>query len=188
MRELHQIEDLDQARRALNPVRLRILSLLRKPMVAAEIADALDMTPQRINNHLRELREAGLVEVVAETRKGHLIERTFQASAKTFWLSPRIASPQGDSESDQRSLHNLQVMAERLQDDTAALLDHIGAARVPSVGVTAEITLKDEAQRAEFSREYLKLMHTLLEKYQEPGEAAQRYTAMLVCYPAVRKQ
>jgi DNA-binding transcriptional ArsR family regulator len=186
MREILQINDADQARRLLNPVRLRILALLRSPMVAAELAEALGMTPQRVNNHLRELREAGLVEVIAETRKGHLIERTYRASARTVWLSPRVAShPSG---ADARSLHNLQVMAERLQDDAAALLAHIGAARIPSVGVTAEITLKDEAQREEFSREYLRAMHALLEKYQEPGEAAQRYTAMLVCYPAVRKQ
>ena len=91
-----------------------------------------------------------------------------KAAARVRAGAPRLTrrlGPDGGELRDRMSLHNLIAMSERLQDDAATLLDAVDEHEVPSLGVTAEITLKSAEEREAFSRDFLRAMHTLLEKY-----------------------
>ena len=126
--------------------------------------------------------------MVKKTPKRHLIEKTYMAAAKTFWLSPQLTSLLEDDREklqERLSLHNLLRMSEELQQDAADLLGKVeDSSQVPSIGVSVEIRLRSEQERKQFTREYLRLMHSLLERYQGPADPGQTYKAMLVCYPA----
>lgn len=185
MKELHRIEHLSEARTLLNPIRISVLKLLREPQTCTELARRLEMTPQRVNNHLKELLQEGLIERVGEKTKRNLVEGVYQAIAKSYWLSPRLLH-EGCLRLEERiSLNNLLLMAERLQDDVTELLGQAGGESVPSVGVTAEIRLRGAEERERFLQDYMTLMRELLKKYQGPGPAESRYTAMLLCYPVL---
>lgn len=191
MKDVQKVERLDQARILLHPVRVELLERLRTPKVCSELAREMSMTPQRINNHLRALRKARLIKVVKRTPKGHLIEKTYCAAAKTFWLSPQLTCLLEEDPKklqERLSLHNLLRMSSQLQQDAADLLDASGERDLPSIGVSAEVRLRSEEERQQFTREFLRLMHGLLERYQGPAESGQSYKAMLVCYPKTAQE
>ena len=174
----------------MQPLRVKILGALVEPAVCADLAHSFDSTPQCINNHLKVLQSAHLIEVVAQKPKRHLIEKTYRAVAKSFWLSQGLTRVMGEDHQkirEQLSLHNLLKMSEQLQEDAAALLGTAHGVEVPSIGVCAEVQLRSEEERSRFTRDYLRLMHGLLERYQGTGGREHRYKAMLVCYPDFQK-
>ncbi|RUR03043.1 ArsR/SmtB family transcription factor [Labedella endophytica] len=62
-------DDLDGLRVVAHPLRLRLLSLLTgESLSAAEAARALGETQANVSYHLRRLAQAGLVQLVEETR------------------------------------------------------------------------------------------------------------------------
>ena len=54
------LQQPDQLRLALSPIRRQLLERLRKPSSATELASELDMGRQRVNYHLRALEGAGV--------------------------------------------------------------------------------------------------------------------------------
>lgn len=186
MKEVHRIHHLESARVLLNPIRVAMLELLREPGTSAELSEKLEMSQQRINNHLKELLSAGFIKRVENRTKRNLIEGVYQAVSKHYWLSPKLTREKGrelENLKEQMSLHNLLIMSERLQEDAATLLERTHAEEVPSIGVTAEITLRNSEEREQFTREFLQAIHSVLEKYQAPSGPEQKFTAMIVCYP-----
>jgi len=141
-----------------------------------------------VNNHLNSLLAAKLICIIAETRKKHLIEKTYQAVAKKFWLSSTLTLKNETDRSKLKSklsLHNLLIMSEKLQNDAANLLNVKSADNIPSIGVTANITFKSSNDQKNFTKEYLNIMHNLLEKYNAGTGSEKSFTAMLVCYPKI---
>lgn len=184
MRELVPIRELQTARVLLNPIRIELVRLLREPKTCGELASALDLTPQRINNHLKALRDAGLVAVHSQRQVRNLIEATYQAEGKAYWLSPRLLrdEPTGRELADQLSLHNLLVTAETVAEDVAVLLDRTPDVEVPSLGLTVEIALRDEGERKAFAADVLKTLRPVVEKYSVDGGGT-RFKLQLICYP-----
>jgi DNA-binding transcriptional ArsR family regulator len=52
-----------------DPIRLRILALIRRPMSVTEICHGLELAQPRVSHHLAVLREAGLVSVKPSGRQ-----------------------------------------------------------------------------------------------------------------------
>lgn len=188
MKEVHRIEQISEAKTLLNPIRISLLRLLREPQTCTDLAKQLGISPQRTNNHLKELLQEGLIQKVEQKTKRNLVEGVYQAIAKSYWLSPRLLQEGCEHSEERISLNNLLLMAERLQDDVTELLSQVGAEKVPTVGITAEIRLQGSDAREAFMRDYLALMHELIKKYQGMGPEVERYTAMLLCYPALSPQ
>lgn len=84
------IENVEKARQAMTPLRLRMLTLLRQPGSAATLAAALELPRQKVGYHLHALEKAGLVTQVGERQRRGFIERLFVATAGSFVVDPAI--------------------------------------------------------------------------------------------------
>src|SRR6516165_7986433 len=82
------IDDPAAAGAALEPARARLLAQLTEPRSASMLAAAAGLPRQKVNYHLRNLEQHGLVELVEERRKGNVTERLLQAAAASYVISP----------------------------------------------------------------------------------------------------
>src|SRR5262245_42763786 len=93
MSDVECVTDLRRAQVLMDPLRLRIVKLLRDPASASEIAARLGMPRQKVNYHVRALALARFLRKAGERRKRNLIERRFVATARAYVLSPEVLGP-----------------------------------------------------------------------------------------------
>jgi DNA-binding transcriptional ArsR family regulator len=188
VQDVHIIDQADQANELLKPIRIEILSKLGKPTSCPEIAKALGLTTQKVNYHMKVLVDAGLVELVDERRVRGIMEGVYLAVAKSFWFSPRLVSYLGNRErsTDQASLAYLLQLAEDLQVEIGQLVDRADGQSIPSLGVNAQIQLRDGTDRARFLAEVKDFFTQLADKYGEQEADHSRsnglFRLMLACY------
>jgi DNA-binding transcriptional ArsR family regulator len=128
MRDLLYLERVEQAETLLKPQRIGVLRQLAEPRSCTEVAARLDQTQQRVYYHVKRLVEHGLVTQVAERRVRGINEGVYQATARAYWLSPRLVGRIGQRQQrDEASLGYLLDLMEDVQSDVAAL--HTQAAR-----------------------------------------------------------
>ncbi|UCH31256.1 MAG: winged helix-turn-helix transcriptional regulator [Candidatus Bathyarchaeota archaeon] len=61
------------------------MNILReKGLNIGEIASQLNMTPQAVHHHMKKLEKAGLINVVYQERRGHLIESYYRTTAQNY--------------------------------------------------------------------------------------------------------
>jgi DNA-binding transcriptional ArsR family regulator len=89
MRDVLVLETPEQIRALAHPLRLRALGLLTNaPYTNKQLADQLQVSPPRLHFHVRELQEAGLIEIVSQQPKGGVIEKYYRAVARVTRLAP----------------------------------------------------------------------------------------------------
>lgn len=85
MKETHKINDLDHVRLLSDPLKLQLLQVFAEgEKTTKEAAAILGESVTKLYRHVDALLDAGLLEIVQETRKRGTIERTFRAVAKRF--------------------------------------------------------------------------------------------------------
>lgn len=186
MLELLEINQVKKARSLLHPVRVLLLHYLVQPRTCRELSEILNVTQQRLNHHLKELKKAGLIRIVSKKRKGNLLEGVYERTSKTYWFSPKLALPQKLSDhevQDQLALHHLLLMAETLQADIARLLRNTSNTDIPNMGFEAEIVLKNDEEREAFTHDALRAFHSIAEKYQTGTDSGSRFKVMVCSYP-----
>lgn len=178
------VDDVEQAAALLKPARLDVLRRMAEETTCTELARLLASTPQKVHYHVKALEAAGLVERVAERRVHGIVEGIYRARARAYWLSPRLVGRIGGplQASDEASLGYVIQLAEEVQAEVAALASQADRERVPSLGLSAQIVLRDGAQRAAFLRDVQKTFTRLAEKYGS-GTEGERYRIALACYP-----
>jgi DNA-binding transcriptional ArsR family regulator len=194
MQEVHFIEQADEAAEVLKPIRIEILSRLSRPRTCPELAKELGMTTQKVNYHMNVLKEAGLVNLVEERRKRGTMEGVYQAVAKSYWFSPRLVTQLGDRARtrDQASLAYLLQLAEDLQVDIGHMIEREETGLTPSLGVNAQIQLRDDTDRARFLAEIKEIFSHLAQTYGGSGDAmpndGECYRLMLACYSPSKEE
>ena len=183
---VQSIEEVEALQALTHPLRVQILGALREPRSAAAVARELGEPRQKVNYHLKELEGAGLVRLVREQRAGNFVEGLYQAVARAFVVSPRVAwaDPRRlKAMREQLSLENLVVLGERLQRDAVALLDRAAfdGEEIASAAVDGGVRFASEEERSAFLKEYLAAIGPLLERYGR-GEGAS-YRVVLAAYP-----
>ena len=186
MKSVTTIEDVSTTQVLAHPLRLRILGALRRPASAAAVARALGEPRQKVNYHLKELERAELVRLMGERRTGNFIESIYEASARSFVVSPRVAWPdeqRAEALAAQVSLENLVQLGERMQRDSAELLDRAAfdGEQIASAAVEAEVHFATEQQRSEFLNDYLRAVGPLLTRY--GATDGDGYRVVLAVYP-----
>lgn len=162
------IEDAATAAVALDPVRARLLALLREPGSATTLAAHLGLTRQKVNYHLRALEAHGLVELVEERRRGNMTERVLRATADAFVVSPQawaFVAPDPGRAPDTLSVQWLLALAARLLREVGRLVTGARGRRVATFAVDGEITFATAADRAAFTRELGDAVRDLVAKH-----------------------
>ncbi|WP_440068715.1 helix-turn-helix domain-containing protein [Streptosporangium sp. OZ121] len=179
MRDVLYLEQIEQAEALLKPQRIEVLRQLAEPRSCTEVAALLDQTPQRVYYHVKRLVEAGLVTQVTERRVRGIHEGVYQASARSYWLSPRLVGRIGlRTTRDELSLGYLLDLMEEVQADIGAL-DRT-APELPSIGVSGEIRMLPE-RRQEFLNDLQAALQDLFTRY--GGAEGDAFKLAVACYP-----
>jgi DNA-binding transcriptional ArsR family regulator len=188
VQDLLSIEDVEQAAVLLKPARLEVLRRMAEEITCTELAALVGSTPQKVHYHVKALEGAGLVEKVAERKVRGILEGIYRARARSYWLSPRLVGQLGGARAsaDQASLGYLIQLAEEVQEDVAAVAERAAAdgEPAPSLGLSAQIVLRDAADRAAFMRDVQHTFQQLAERYgARSTKKATTYRIALACYP-----
>ncbi|HEY2062057.1 MAG TPA: helix-turn-helix domain-containing protein [Amycolatopsis sp.] len=190
MRDLLYLERVEQAETLLKPQRIEVLRQLAEPRSCTEVAARLDQTQQRVYYHVKRLVEQGLVTRVDERRVRGINEGVYQATARAYWLSPRLVGRIGRRQHrDEASLGYLLDLMEEVQSDVAAL--HVQAAQravepekqepdLPSLGVSGAIRVRPD-RRPEFMADLKAALQDLFTKY--GGAEGDAFKLAVACYP-----
>lgn len=183
---VHVVRDGAGLQALAHPIRVRALEVLREPASAAVVARQLRQPRQKVNYHLKQLEQAGLVERSGERRIGNFVETLYQSTASSFVVSPEVtwADPRRASAlRAQLSLGELVRLGERLQADAMALLDRAAfdGTTIASASVGTEVRFASEADRAGFLSEYLSTVGRLVDRY--AASEGEPYRLMLAAYP-----
>lgn len=183
---VHVVRDAEALLALGHPIRVKALESLREPASAAEVARRIRQPRQKVNYHLKQLEQAGLVKRSGERRTGNFVETLYQSAASSFVVSPEVtwADPRRASVlRAQLSLGELVRLGEQLQADAIALLDRAAfeGATIASASVGAEIRFATEADRAAFLSEYLSAVGRLVDRY--AAATGEPYRLMVAAYP-----
>jgi DNA-binding transcriptional ArsR family regulator len=184
MRDVVYLDQIEQAEALLKPQRIEVLRQLAEPRSCTEVAAKLDQTPQRVYYHVKRLLDASLVSKVSERRVRGIHEGIYQATGRSYWLSPRLVGRIGLRQTrDRLSLGHLLDLMEDVQADVAAL--DLSRSDLPSIGVSGDIRVRPE-QRAAFLDELQHLLRDLFTRY--GGAEGDAFRLALACYPNLPSQ
>ena len=177
MLDIEVIEDPAAAEASLDPIRTRILLELAEPGSATQLAAKVGLPRQKVNYHLKALERHGLVELVAERRKGNVTERILQASAASYLISPAAlasVAPDPHRFSDRFSAFWLLALASRMVQEMGQLITGAAAAKqhLATFAIDGEITFRTAADRAAFAEELSVAVARLVGKYHDGGPGA----------------
>ena len=134
MRDVLYLEQIDQAEALLKPQPIEVLRQLAEPRTCTEVA-ACGSARRRSGSTTTSnvWSTAGLVDQVSERKVRGIHEGIYQASARSYWVSPRLVGRIGLRQvQDELSLGYLLDLMEEVQADIAAL-DRT-APELPSIG------------------------------------------------------
>jgi DNA-binding transcriptional ArsR family regulator len=179
MRDVLYLEEIEHAETLLKPQRIEVLRLLAEPRTCTDVGARLGQSPQRVYYHVKRLVSAGLVDRVSERRVRGIQEGIYQASARSYWLSPRLVGRIGGPRAqDELSLGYLLDLMEEVQADIGAL-DRT-APELPSVGVSGEIRVPAE-RRQEFLDDLQSTLQDLFTRH--GGAEGDAFKIAVACYP-----
>ncbi len=187
------IDDPAAAEASLDPMRARLLAALAEPGSASTLAARTGLTRQKINYHLRALERHGLVELVAEHRRGNCIERVLRATAASYVISPAAlpaVAPDPGRAPDQLSARWLLSLAARLVREVGELIAGARAAGQPvaTFAIDSEIRFGSAADRAAFARELSRTVNDLAAQYHRAGAPGGRQHRLVVAlHPSITR-
>ena len=191
MDALRVIRDRRQAATLLQGDRPKLLAQLRLPASATLLAKRLELPRQKINYHLRALDQAGLLNLVEERRARNCLERVFQATARTYVISPEILADLGTTPEEVRdrfSSAHLLAMAGRTIRELGALREAAAEAGKPiaTLGLETQIRFASAADRAAFAEDLQQAMATLISRYHdETAPNGRSYACQVGMYPSI---
>ncbi len=193
MQELSVIDDPAAAGISLDPVRVRLLAELVEPGSASSLAGKVGLARQKVNYHLRTLEQHGLIELVAERRKGNMTERVMQAVASSYVISPAAlgaVAPDPRRAPDRLSARWLIALAARTVRDVGDLLTAATTAgkRVATFALDGEVRFASAADRAGFADELAQAVTALVAKYHDESAPAGRpHRVVVAIHPEIRR-
>ncbi len=170
--EVDVVAEPDRAQALLHPTRLAILEQLAEPGSAAALARRLDLPRQRLNYHLRELEEQGLVELAEERERGSVRERIFRRTGDSYAISIAALGKLGsspDTVHDRFSSAYQIAVASQAIDDLAVLRAGAAAAgkKLPTFTLEVDVRFRDAEARNDFTEELARATAELAQKYHD---------------------
>jgi DNA-binding transcriptional ArsR family regulator len=188
------IQSAETAATLFRPARMRILEHLAEADSAAGIARRLGLPRQQVGYHMRELEQAGLVELVEQRCKGNCIERIVRAAARSYVISPEALGQLGaalEQRGDRFSNGFLVSLAARAIRDLAALCTRPNKAgkHVPTMALEVEVRFASPDARNAFAEELGQQVARLVAKYHDETTAGGRLHRFFGgVYPVIPQQ
>lgn len=173
--ELLVLEEPDQLAALLSPERRRLVEELRRqPDSAAGLARRLGGSRQRLNYHLRELEDAGLLELREERRRGNFSERVLEPTARRFVVEPGALDAARDGglpAGDRFSAAYLVALAARTIREVALQRERADREekRLASAAVQSEVRLADPAAFRAFVDDLADAVAGVVARHHDPG-------------------
>jgi len=189
VQELTVIDDPAAAGVSLDPIRARLLAELAEPGSASSLAGKVGLARQKVNYHLRTLEQHGLIELVAERRKGNMTERVMQATAASYVISPAAlgaVAPDPGRAPDRLSARWLIAVAARTVREVGELLAGATKAgkRLATFAIDGEVRFASAADRAAFADELAHAVTTLVGRYHdESAPSGRRHRVVVAIHP-----
>jgi DNA-binding transcriptional ArsR family regulator len=189
------VEIVRESRRArvlLDPKRRRLVAALAGgPDSATGLARRLDDTRQRINYHLRQLEQAGIVELAEERRKGSQPERIMRLVARRYVIDPGAGegpAPDPDAVGDRFSAAYLVALTTRALRELADLLDRAKTrrARLATASVNTSIRLASPAAFDAFTRDLTDAIGAVVSRHHTEGGDGRWFRVLAGAYPGPR--
>ncbi|MFD2472406.1 helix-turn-helix domain-containing protein [Amycolatopsis silviterrae] len=182
MLEVQHLDRIEQAQAVLKPQRVEVLRRFAEPHTCTEVGAHLGQTPQRVYYHVQRLLEAGVLARVGERKARGVHEGIYQATARSYWLSPELVGTLGSRQAqDELSLGYLLNLVEEVQVDLVALAEADRAeAALPSIGISGEIRVPAE-QGERFLEDLRIALEELFSRY--GGTAGDAFRVAVACYP-----
>jgi DNA-binding transcriptional ArsR family regulator len=187
------IDDPTRARVALQPIRLRLLQLLERPLSAPQVAKELGMPRQRVLYHLRKLEDERLVEAQDHGSVGRRIDRSYVRTATSYAIAPKTlggVAVDPRTVADAFSSAYLSAVAGRTLDDLATLgrVASQRGKRVPTITLETAVRFATPDDQRRFADELATLLTALAAKYHQPDAAKGRTFRVFSCaYPSIPK-
>jgi DNA-binding transcriptional ArsR family regulator len=182
MRDVLLIDDAGRADVLVRPGRAELLQRMVEPRSCGVLAQQLGTTPQKVHYHVKALERAGLVEQVSSQKVRGFTEASYQAAARSYWLSPRLVQRLGGElrtkESTSRGF--LLNLAEEMHIEVGRLGER--EAETPTLGLSAHIALANGETRAAFMDDLQAAIQQLARKYGGPA-SPDTYRLVVACYP-----
>jgi DNA-binding transcriptional ArsR family regulator len=184
------VEEPEGLRAALGPLRRAVLERMREPASASEIGAVLGVPRQRVNYHVKELENAGLVELVEERRRRGFTERVMRATARAFVVDPAVLGPSASPAATIRARDRF--AAEHLMSTAAATVREVGRMvaaadaknkRLLTFTVETELWFQQPADVHRFTAAVAEAIARTAEQHTTPREG-RPYRVVLGGYPA----
>jgi DNA-binding transcriptional ArsR family regulator len=171
----------EKLRGALAPLRRRLLSRLRTPASATELARELEIGRQKINYHLRQLEAAGLIELVEERQRRGCTERVMRARADAFVIDPSLMSDHDVRDSrvrdgDRHAAEHLVAVASDTVRDVTRMQSAAGQAglRLLTFTVETQVRLAAPGDLHDFTEALARAIASVVSDFDSPGGRAYR--------------
>ena len=178
MKDVHEIDSLEQVRLLSDPLKLKLLQLFAtEPRTTREAADELGEGITKLYRHVDALQEAGLLEIVDEVRKRGTVERRFGAVARRFEVDRDLFSDSGDAAGREAARDLLRAGEEGLMQ----ALTHASAGQMQPL--MARLRLRVSPQRArELNRQLADWIASLEEEPDEPDQQDLQEAGVLIAF------
>lgn len=188
MSTVRVVDDPRHAALLAAPVRQRILEALAEPGSATTVARTLGLTRQQVAYHVRQLEDAGYVELVREEPRRGCVERIVRRTARYLVAAPGVMASGLDPRKlqDKFSSTYLIALATRMAQEVGeaqALAEKKGV-RLPTLSTDVEIRFKSAEDRAAFADELLAAVAKLAERYHDDIHPdGRRYRVVVGAHP-----
>ncbi len=187
---LHLLDRPEQVLVALAPARRALLARLTEPASATELGDALGLSRQRVNHHLKALEEAGLVEVVEQRQRRGFVERVFRARATHFVVDPTLvdhgALEDMAAGADRRAAEHLVAVAAATVSDLTRMQGEAArrGERLLTFTIEAEVAFARPADLDAFAEALAAAVEATARAHHRAG--GRRYRVLVGAHPAPR--
>lgn len=191
MDDLATLAEPRHAELLMHPLRRGILERAAEGTVSAtEVARALDEPRQKVNYHVRQLADAGLLEPAGERPRRGLREKLFRASAHAYVVSPDVLgrlAPDAGRLADAGSAAVLVALAGRVQAEVteAGAQARRRGKRLATLSLDTEVWFESAAQQAAFAEALTQAVADVAARFSAPAGAdgTHRYRVVAGAYP-----
>lgn len=195
------VDNLDTLKVLADPLRIRMLDLMRNPCTVKQVANELDIPPTKLYYHITQLEKHGLIVLVDTQIVSGIIEKHYQAAAQMIRVKRQLLSPSPDN----ADANGLELTVSSLWQDVIANLRESSIQGVIDTSedkdddadinpATLNLRSSNLVLRPEQAEDFLRRYDELLSEFRDlseeqfNGDDVQLYKLFSVMFPSSRKR